>query len=294
MSKCASVALIGRPSSGKSTFVNSVCEAKVSITSPIPQTTRNVVKGVYTDSRGQLIFIDTPGLHRSEALLNRRLQSLAFDAVNGCDIILYMVDAKRAPGAEEDFICSFLASAKPPKVVCVNKRDVATDGEIDAAKAYLASKLPSAAPLVISSLKDEGLDEVLIALFALAPSGPLLYDEETRTDQDLEFRVSEIIREKAIDKMKDEIPHSLYVEVSDMEFDQETGLVWIRAFINVEHESQKGIVVGAGGSNIKRIRVQAFNELRKVFPGSQLRLDLRVKTSPRWRKNDYLLKKLIR
>lgn len=294
MTKCASVSIIGRPSSGKSTFLNSICERKVSITSPTPQTTRNAIKGIYTDTRGQLIFVDTPGIHLSEANLNKKLQEVSLTAMDDCDEVLYMIDPKREPGPEERLIAGMLSKITCPKVICINKNDIASEDEIQRTRDFLEENFPGCEPLEASSLEDDGLDEVLIALFAQAPEGPLMYGEDDFTDQDLEFRVSEIIREKAMDGMKDELPHSLYVEVADLQYSEEKKEVWVRAFINVEHESQKGIIVGRGGENIRRIRIASFKDLKKIFPGCKLQVDLRVKTSPQWRQNDMLLKKLIK
>lgn len=317
--KCATVSIIGRPSSGKSTFLNSICENKVSITSPTPQTTRNQIKGIYTDVRGQLVFVDTPGIHQSEALLNKRLLEVALDALKDNDIVLYMVDPTREPGAEEKIITSLVQRSGRPLVICINKSDIATAAQIERARVYLASEFPAVTPMAASSLEDSGLDEILIALFALAGTAPLLYPPEAFTDQDLDFRVAEIIREKAMSNMRAELPHSLYVEIEDIHEiksphesksphvikdthesksphvikDTPSRTLLIRASINVEHDSQKGIVVGSGGSNIKRIRVESAKDIRRIFPGTKLQLDIRVKVSPNWRHNAVILKSLI-
>lgn len=305
--KCATVSIIGRPSSGKSTFLNSICENKVSITSPTPQTTRNQIKGIYTDVRGQLVFVDTPGIHQSEALLNKRLLEVALDALKDNDIVLYMVDPTREPGAEEKIITSLVQRSGRPIVICINKNDIATAAQIERARVYLASEFPAVTPMAASSLEDSGLDEILIALFALAGTAPLLYPPEAFTDQNLDFRVAEIIREKAMSNMRAELPHSLYVEIEDIHEiksphesksphgikDTPSRTLLIRASINVEHDSQKGIVVGSGGSNIKRIRVESAKDIRRIFPGTKLQLDIRVKVSPNWRHNAVILKSLI-
>lgn len=293
--KCATVSIIGRPSSGKSTFLNSICENKVSITSPTPQTTRNQIKGIYTDVRGQLVFVDTPGIHQSEALLNKRLLEVALDALKDNDIVLYMVDPTREPGAEEKIITSLVQRSGRPLVICINKSDIATAAQIERARVYLASEFPAVTPMAASSLEDSGLDEILIALFALAGTAPLLYPPEAFTDQDLDFRVAEIIREKAMSNMRAELPHSLYVEIEDLHEVQDASsrMLLIRATINVEHDSQKGIIVGSGGSNIKRIRVESAKDIRRIFSGTKLQLDIRVKVSPNWRHNAVILKSLI-
>lgn len=273
-------------------MLNTICENKVSITSPTPQTTRNAIKGIYTDQRGQLIFTDTPGFHLSEKAFNLRLQEIAVDSLDDADQILYMIDPTRESGDEENRIAFILSNVKCPITVCINKADAATASQKEAAASFVREKLPNAEILIASALNDEGVDEILIALFSHASEGELLYAEDQFTDQDLHFRVSEIIREKAMNSTTEELPHAIYVEVSDLEYDKENQKVWIRAFINVEHESQKGILIGKGGANIKSIRVQAFKEIKRIFPGSRLELDLRVKTAGSWRQDSRLVKKL--
>ncbi|MBR2281572.1 MAG: GTPase Era [Spirochaetales bacterium] len=292
--KCASVAIIGRPSSGKSTLLNTICESKVSITSPTPHTTRNAIRGIYTDSRGQLIFTDTPGYHLSEKKFNRKMQDIAVASLEETDAVLYMMDATRKPGDEEDSITYMLSGLTVPVVCCINKKDILSDRQIEEAQEYLRRSMPGRAVLVASAKADEGVDEILIELFKHAPEGELLYDENTWTDQNLEFRVSEIIREKAMNSVTAEIPYAIMVEVSDLEYNAEEGKVWIRAFITVERESQKGIMVGKGGENIKRIRIAAFKEIRKIFPGSKLELDLRVRVNGKWKSNDLILSKVFK
>ncbi len=292
--KCASVAIIGRPSSGKSTLLNTICESKVSITSPTPHTTRNAIRGIYTDSRGQLIFTDTPGYHLSEKKFNKKMQDIAVSSLEETDAVLYMMDATRKPGDEEDSITYMLSGLSVPVVCCINKKDILSDSQIEEAKDYLRRTMPGRTVLVASAKVDEGVDEILIELFKHAPEGELLYDENTWTDQDLEFRVSEIIREKAMNSVTAEIPYAIMVEVSDLEYNAEEGKVWIRAFITVERDSQKGIMVGKGGENIKRIRIASFKEIKKIFPGSKLELDLRVRVNGKWKSNDMILSKVFK
>lgn len=292
--KCATVAIIGRPSAGKSTLLNTITEMKVSITASTPQTTRNAIRGIYTDPRGQLIFTDTPGYHLSEKVMNKRLQDTAVRTLEDSDIILYIIDAKRTPGDEEKAITALLAKVKTPVVACINKSDILTIGEHDAAKAFLAEQLPAAVVVTASAKLDEGVDEILIELYKLAPEGELLYPEDAYTDQPVEFRVSEIIREKAINLVTEEIPHAIYVTVEDIEHKEETNTIWIRAAIIVERETQKGIVVGKGGANIKKIRQGCTPEIRAIFPGKKLELDLRVKAQDKWRNNASVLDRILR
>lgn len=292
--KCASVAIIGRSSVGKSTLVNTICESKVSITSPTPQTTRNAIRGIYTDSRGQLIFTDTPGYHMSEKNFNKRMQDIAVSSLEECDAVLYLLDATRAPGEEENTISYMLSGLSVPVICCINKKDILSQEQIEAVTQYCNKNMPGRAVLTASAKDDDGVDELLIELFKHAPEGPMLYDEDARTDQDLEFRISEIIREKAMNTVTQEIPNAIYVEVSDLEYNEEEKKVWLRAFITVERDSQKGILIGKGGENIKRIRVESFKEIKKIFPGSKLEVDLRVRVNGKWKQNEVTLSKVFR
>lgn len=294
MAKCGSIAIIGRPSVGKSTLVNTICESKVSITSPTPNTTRNAIRGIYTDSRGQLIFTDTPGYHVSEKKFNKRMLDIATEALEDCDAVIYLLDATRSPGTEEDTISYMLSGLKTPVICVINKKDILSSSQTDEFENYLKTHMPGRQVICVSALEDEGIDELLIELFKLSPEGELLYDENARTDQNLEFRISEIIREKAMSTVHAEIPHSIFVEVADMEYKEEEQSVWIRAFITVERESQKGIMVGKGGENIKKIRVASFKEIKRIFPQLKLQLDLRVKVDEKWKSNDVTLSRVFR
>ncbi len=291
--KCGTVAIIGRPSSGKSTMVNTIVEMPVSITAKTPQTTRNAIRGIYTDQRGQLIFTDTPGYHLNEQTLNLRLQEIATSPLNESDIIMYIVDSTRAPGKEEFAIIELLKSIKSPIVCVLNKKDIIDESKIQETKDIINKELPNATILQSSAKNDEGIDEILIELFKLSPDGNLMYSEDAYTDQPLEFRISEIIRGKTIALANKELPHAIYVDVSDIEFKEKENLIWVRAFIIVEKDSQKGIIVGKGGNNIKKIRVSSFKDIKKIFPGKKLQLDLRVKAQPKWRKNSFILDKIL-
>ena len=292
--KSATVSVIGRPSSGKSTLVNTICEMKVSITSPTPQTTRNKIRGIYTDQRGQLVFTDTPGYHLSDKTINKRMQDVTVSALKDSDLILYVIDGKRAAGTEEEAIAKMIRASKVKTVAVINKKDILTENNIEEAEFFIRENLPGVQYFTASALNDDGIDEVLIALYALAPEGEMMYDENQYTDQDLEFRISEIIREKTISNLSDELPHVIYVEVSDLEYNEETKQVWIRAFICVERDGQKGFIVGRGGENIKRIGTEARKEIRRIFPSSTVRLDLQVKTAEKWRQNSIILDKVFK
>lgn len=292
--KSAFVAVIGRPSSGKSSILNAVCGHKVSITSPTPQTTRNKIRGIYTESRGQLVFLDTPGFHLSEKKFNRKMVELIQNTLEEVDLVLYVMDAGRPPGPEEEKIAAALVPYQEQVVIGCNKQDLPENAAAQI-REFIDTRLPSCKLQETSAVTGNGLPELITALFVLAPDGELMYPEEFYTDQEPEFRASEIIREKALRRVRQEVPHALYVDISDMEVqgEGEPATLWVRAFLMVERESQKGILIGKGGRIIKEIRTEAQKELEELFP-YRIRLDLRVKVNRNWRKNDMLLKKLIR
>lgn len=298
MSKASFVALAGRPSVGKSSLVNLICRSKVAIVSAVPQTTRNIVRGILTETRGQLVFVDTPGRHASEKKLNKKLMDIADRALNDSELTLYVLDASREPGLEEEMVAEKLKNFQSQTIVAINKTDVNPD--TTKLKSFLAEslpQLPDSRYFEISCLKKEGIEPLLNCLFEMAAEGEPLYPEEYYTDQDMPFRISEIIREKAMIRLREELPHSIYVEVADLEFKDspppsDKKRLWVRAFIIVERESQKGMVVGKGGEKIKAIGQAARKELNSIFDW-RVELDLRVKTGKDWRQSDRVLKKLI-
>ena len=292
--KTAVVAIIGRPSAGKSTFLNTACQEPVSIVSAIPQTTRNAIKGIVNTSFGQLIFIDTPGYHDSEKKLNLRLKDITESQLEDIDCVLYIIDSTRQTGKEEELTAQLLKNLQQKTVVAINKADSHLSKPIPV-RQFIRETLPEIPEdriFEISAEKDTGINEVLRALYDIAPEGEPLYGEELYTDQDLTFRVCEVIRGEAINRLQDEIPHSVYVEVADIEHRNEGKKLWIRAFLCVERESQKGIVIGKGASKIKEIRLAAIKKLSEIYI-QKIDLDLQVKIDKNWRQKDYTLKKLI-
>lgn len=289
--KAAFVGLVGRPSAGKSTLLNRLCGHKISIISPVPQTTRNRVRGICNAADGQLVFIDTPGFHLSERKMNLHLTELVSRTLEEAELVLYLVDSTRPAGEEERALIGLLAPHAEATVVALNKADLPT-ARIDEARRALGGVFPSERILAVSALSGAGVPELLAALWRLAPEGERMYPEDYYTDQSPEFRIAEIIREKAIQQTREELPHCLYVELADLEQRDEEGVIWARGFIFVERESQKGILVGRGGERIKTIVQQAQEELAGLFP-FPVRLDLRVKTRPKWRSDERLLRRLI-
>lgn len=290
--KCAVVALIGRPSSGKSTFVNTVCKNCVSITSPFPQTTRNAIRAIFTDERGQLVFIDTPGYHISEKKLNLRLQTLTREQLSDADLILYLIDSTRDIGEEEKNITALLKPLSEKLVVGINKIDSAESKPLPAIR-FLQSEFPSLEKeaLILFSAKND-VAPLVDAVFARARAGNALYPSDVYTDQDVSFRIAEIIRGEAIRRLTEEMPHCLYVDIADLEKKGENKL-WVRAFLCVERESQKRIAIGKNASMIKAIRLASLEKLKKIFD-RETDLDLQVRVNRNWRQNGAALQKLIR
>jgi len=297
LKKCGFVSIIGRPSVGKSTLLNKMCGEKVAIVSKVPQTTRNAIRGIVNREEGQLIFIDTPGRHSSEKKMNKKLMEVSDSAISESDLILYIMDAFRAPGQEEEEIVKLLLPLADKTFIAINKIDI-PNVNIEHIKDFLRASVPpcdkNETIFEISAQTGQGIDELLTALYSAMPEGQPLYDSEYYTDQETEFRIAEIIREQAINRLRQELPHSLYVDIADMEFkeDGKQGQLWVRAFIIVERESQKGMVVGKGGEMIKAIRLASLKNFKKVFDW-KIDLDLRVKTGKDWRQKDHTLKKII-
>ncbi|MEL3906653.1 MAG: GTPase Era [Treponema sp.] len=288
------VCIIGRPSAGKSTFVNSVCGEKVSIVSALPQTTRNAVRGILTAAQGQIVFIDTPGYHTSEKKMNRRLQAITENRLRDADAVLYLTDSTRSFGEEEQAICTLLAGVQDRLVAAVNKTDIesASAGQTRLSIIQALPAVPQEHIFDISAQEKIGLDALLDSLFALLPEGVPLYPEDFYTDQPVDFRIAEIIREQAISRLYEEIPHAVYVDIQDMEMKKNGKELFVRAFLCVERESQKSMVIGKGAAVIKAIRIESQNQLRTIFP-YRVQLDLQVRVDKNWRQKDRVLRSLL-
>lgn len=292
--KTAVVAIIGRPSAGKSTFLNTACQEPVSIVSPIPQTTRNAIKGIVNTSYGQLIFIDTPGYHDSEKKLNLRLRNVTETQLDDIDCVLYIIDSTREPGEEEVHTAELLKKLQSKTVVAINKTDLPSSKPAPI-RTFISEQLPEIPQeriFEMSAEKDTGINEVLKGIYDISPEGEPMYDEELYTDQDLTFRICEIIRGEAINRLEQEIPHAVYVQVADVEHRNEGKKLWIRAFLCVERESQKGIVIGKGAAKIKEIRMAAIRKLSQIYI-QKIDLDLQVKVDKNWRQRDVTINRLI-
>jgi len=281
------VGIIGRPNVGKSTLMNCLLGQKVSIMSDKPQTTRNRIRGIYTTDKLQAVFLDTPGIHKPKHKLGEYMNKAA-DTFADADLIFYLVDATAEPGGGEDFIVQRLQAAKCPVFLVVNKIDLLPQEQVLIALTKYSALMDFAEVVPVSAAQGVNTLRLEELLEKYLPYGPQFYDPEQITDLPERELAAEIIREKLLVSTRDEIPHSLAVVVDDFR-EQENGVVRISATIHVERDSQKGIVIGKGGSMLKKVGQLARPEIEEAV-GAKVFLDLRVKVKKDWRNSDSLLK----
>ncbi|MHB1468975.1 MAG: GTPase Era [Solirubrobacteraceae bacterium] len=290
MTRAGFVALAGRPNVGKSTFLNAVVGHKVAIVSDRPQTTRRAVRGVARRGQTQIVFVDLPGVQRPRDLLTERMASTVEAELGGADVALMILNGEQGTGPGDRFIAEALASAGRPVAVAVNKADRLN--RTQAAEALLAAEqlLPRSEIFPISARRGSGIEPLLAHLAGLMPEGPFLYPDQERSDQPLELLIAELVREAAIRRTFDELPHALEVAIEELSSPRD-GLTRVGALIWVETESQKRIVIGAGGKMVKSIGVAARRELQREL-GVQVHLDLIVRVRRDWRGEPALLDRL--
>lgn len=284
------VALAGRPNTGKSTLLNALCGQKVAIVSDRPQTTRRAVRGVRTTPECQMVFVDTPGIHKPRTLLGERLNSLARGTLAEVDVGVLLVDAAAGVGPGDAFVARWVLEGSPGALAVVNKVDVATKEQVAAALVAL-SKLGDFAEYVpVSAAEGTGV-ELLAGLIAeRLGEGPLFYPEGMVTDTPLEVQVAEVVREKLLSRVQDELPHSVAVVVDEMRW-RDDGLVEVEARVLVERESQKGIVIGKGGQVLRDAGTAAREELEGLLK-ARVYLDLRVAVEKDWQRRPAGLQRL--
>jgi GTP-binding protein Era len=281
------VALIGRPNVGKSTLMNAMVGAKVSITSPKPQTTRNRIVGILTDERAQVLFIDTPGLHQARDRFNRRLVAAALESLADADLVCLMIEPSATPGPESLFVLEVLRGVHAPKLLLINKLDkVPKQAVLPVIDEY--RKLAEWEEIFpISALDGTNLGPLLEAIVARLPEGPALYPADQLTDQSERFLVAETVREKVLDFAHKEVPYATALVVDRWE--ETPGLLRMAATIHVERPSQKAILIGRGGSMLKRIGTAARKDLERFF-ACKIYLELHVSVSERWRQSEPFLR----
>ena len=287
--KSGFVTLIGRPNVGKSTLMNHLIGQKIAITSDKPQTTRNRIQTVYTDDRGQIVFVDTPGIHKAKNKLGEYMVNIAEHTLKEVDVILWLVEPTTFIGAGERHIAEQLNKVKTPVILVINKIDTVKQQEeiLTYINAY-KDICPFAEIVPVSALKEKGTDLLLDLMFRYLPYGPEFYDEDTVTDQPMRQIAAELIREKALRLLNDEIPHGIAVTIEKMQ-ERKNGIMDIEATIICERDSHKGIVIGKCGSMLKKIGSAARREIEKMME-IQVNLQLWVKVRKEWRDSDILMK----
>jgi GTP-binding protein Era len=276
------VAVVGRPNVGKSTLVNAVVGGKVAITSPRPQTTRNTIRGVLTTAEAQLVLVDTPGLHRPRTALGERLNRLVEGTLAEVDAVVFVLDATQRIGPGDRRIAQRLIEAGTPTVVALNKVDAA-DREAITGQLAVAGEWDFTAYVPLSALRGENLEPLVAEVLALLPEGPAYFPPGTLTDQPEEFLVGELIREKFLSRLREELPHSLAVAVEGIE-EQPGGVVRVAARLAVERESQKGMIIGKGGALLRQAGSEARVEIEALL-GARVFLDLRVRVEKDWQRH---------
>ncbi len=285
--KSGFVTLIGRPNVGKSTLMNCIIGQKIAITSNKPQTTRNRIQTVYTSEEGQIVFLDTPGIHKAKNKLGDYMVTVAEKTLSEVDVILWLVEPSNFIGAGERHIIEQLKKGKTPVILVINKIDTVKKeqllGYIDTyRKEYDFSEI-----VPVSALKAENIKELLKCIMKYLPYGPAFYDEDTVTDQPVRQIVAELIREKTLRLLSDEIPHGVAVSIESMKYKK--NIVDIEATIFCERDSHKGIIIGKNGAMLKKIGSMARRDIEDLLE-KQANLQLWVKVKKDWRDSDFLLK----
>ena len=287
--KSGFVTLIGRPNVGKSTLMNHLIGQKIAITSDKPQTTRKRIQTVYTDDRGQIIFVDTPGIHKAKNKLGEYMVNVAEHTLKDVDVILWLVEPSTFIGAGERHIAEQLNKVKTPIILVINKIDtVKNQDEILTFMAAYKDVCDFAEIVPLSALKEKNTDLLTELIFRYLPYGPQFYDEDTVTDQPMRQIAAELIREKALRLLNDEIPHGIAVTIERMK-ERPDGIMDIDASIVCERDSHKGIIIGKGGSMLKRIGTEARKDIEHMMD-IQVNLKLWVKVRKEWRDSELYMK----
>lgn len=286
--KSGFVAIIGKPNVGKSTIINALLERKLSIVTEKAQTTRNAIRGIYDDGKYQIVFIDTPGIHKAHHSLGKIMNQDALNSAKDVDAVILVVDASKKINEGDAFIHDSL-SKKIPTFIAINKIDLIRLPEAEAIKKTYADMYPNAKILELSAIENFGIDSLLKEIKAILPEGPRYYPEDQITDKDAAFFVSEVIREKLLKLLKEEVPHNLAVRVDEIKHKKEAA--YIKATIIVDRDSHKGIVIGKGGKRIKAVGIKARTDLEEYF-GKNIFLELFVSVKEDWINNNLILKEL--
>lgn len=287
--KTGFVALIGRPNVGKSTLMNRLIGQKIAITSNKPQTTRNRIQTVYTDERGQIIFLDTPGIHKAKNKLGEYMVNIAQKTLEDVDVVLWLVEPSTYIGAGEKHIIEQLKKCRKPVILVINKVDTIEKTEVIKFIDTYRKEMDFSEIIPVSALKGVNTDDLTESIFKYLPYGPMFYDEDTVTDQPMRQIVAELIREKALRCLSDEIPHGIAVTIEVMKEREDYSMWDIEATIVCERDSHKGIIIGKGGAMLKKIGSAARFEVERMME-QKINLKLWVKVRKEWRDSELMMK----
>ncbi len=285
--KVGYVALLGRPNTGKSTLLNTVLDFHLAAVSQKPQTTRRHCLGIYSDKDSQILFLDAPGVHKSAHELDESMNRAILRTLEEADLILCLADPTRRPGQEDQMVAEWAANAGKPVIMAINKIDLADKEQVQTQIDFYGKNLAASGVFEICALQKASINELLNKLKSLLPSGPFFYSADVITDIYERQIGAELIREAVLEQLKEEVPHSVAVTIDSWK--QTPGKTAVAAVLHVERESQKGIVIGRNGSQIRAIRQQAQLRLRELCD-SEVKLELHVKVDPKWRKKKGKLK----
>jgi len=291
--KSGIAAILGRPNSGKSTLLNALVGQKISIVSRAPQTTRNRIRGMLTDPRGQIAFVDTPGVHRPHFRMNERMQRVVHEALKEVDLVLHIVDASISFGAGESYVLEMVKKAQPRAILLLNKIDRIAKTRLLPLMERYGGEYGYLEIIPISALTGENLDLLVDRVFESLPEGEPLYSPDQVTDRSERFLTSEFIREKILERMREELPYTSAVLLKKFDESRRAAdrIVVVEADILVEKHSQQGIILGRGGLQLRDLGTAARKDIEELL-GCKVYLDLKVRTVRKWRDNDAILNEL--
>ena len=288
--KSGFVALIGRPNAGKSTLVNALVGAKVAIVSNTPQTTRHRLRAIVDQEDAQIVFVDTPGIHKPEDTLGEELNRSSIKALSDVDVACLVIDASAQIGPGDRWVAHRVAEARAAHVLILTKADIAKPSEVEKQLAVAGGLMKFDEVVVCSARENFNLEGVIDAVKRHLPDGPRYFPRDMPTDQPIEVMLAEFIRERILHNTRDEVPHAIGVSIEDMTREKNSDTTTIMALIYVERESQKGIIIGKGGDLIRKIGTDARVDLERLL-GTKVYLDLRVKVKKDWRRDASQIKR---